>query len=146
MGCVLSTDRERPLADAPAAQPASPAVTTADASPAAHETKVADAAAGLLGLRGLRRWRHAAFSADLQRLRTLARGDCSESLTFSPRALKFFVSSTFTDTAAERDALWREAELAGNVMLAREAQVRRAGFSRRASRTARSRGAGRSQR
>ena len=24
---------------------------------------------------------------------------------FSPRALKFFVSSTFTDTAAERDAL-----------------------------------------
>jgi len=104
MGCVLSTDRERPV-DEPAAQPASAAATTADASPSAHETKVVDAAAGLLGLRGLRRWRHVAFSADLQRLRNLARGDCSESLTFSPRALKFFVSSTFTDTAAERDAL-----------------------------------------
>lgn len=97
MGSELSclcTERKRPLA-----------ATTADASPSAHETNVADTETGLLGLRGLRRWRHAAFSADLQRLRALARGDCSESLTFSPRALKFFVSSTFTDTAAERDAL-----------------------------------------
>ena len=58
----------------------------------------------------------------------------------------FEARAGLASSAAERDALWREAELAGNVMLAREAQVRRAGFSRRASRTARSRGAGRSQR
>ena len=46
--------------------------------------------------------------ADLARLRSVLRGDPSASLRFHPRALKFFVSSTFTDTAAERDALIRK--------------------------------------
>jgi hypothetical protein len=38
----------------------------------------------------------------------------------------FEARAGLASSAAERDALWREAELAGNVMLAREAQARRA--------------------
>ena len=43
---------------------------------------------------------------ELPRLVSLLRGAFwDDSLRFERRALKFFVSSTFTDTAAERDAL-----------------------------------------
>ena len=47
------------------------------------------------------------LDADVLRLRTALGGDPTVSLRFYPRALKFFVSSTFTDTAAERNALIR---------------------------------------